>query len=230
MGFLNKLFGRRRPAPTPEALPQTILTFIQAETWDESRHILDAHPELLSDETDDLLGQLVDAARAQGDENAVRIFDQRRALLRRCREVGVRQAFAERVLPPDVLEEAAAAGLTPEEALEAARQAAQMPPQLQEVLAELTASGAEIRSPEDLERLLEERPDLRRRLEEAIVTPSPSFGGGGGEGKIPIPPQFQADLRRAQEGEQRYQQTSDLAALNDAVAAWERVLNHPAFS
>jgi hypothetical protein len=38
-----------------------------------SRRILEAHPELLSDEADALLGQLVQAAQAQGDENARRL-------------------------------------------------------------------------------------------------------------------------------------------------------------
>jgi tetratricopeptide (TPR) repeat protein len=126
------------------ALAQTLQDFIQAETWDESRRILEAHPELLTDEADALLGQLVQAAQAQGDEDARHILEEHRALLRRCREVGIERAFAE-------------------------------------------------------------------------------LGGP------PIPPEFQADLRRAQEGVARYGQTGDPAALNQAIAAWERILNHPAF-
>jgi len=76
------------------ALAQTLQDFIQADTWDESRRILEAHPELLTDEADALLGQLVQAAQAQGDEDARRILEEHRALLRRCREIGVEQAFA----------------------------------------------------------------------------------------------------------------------------------------
>jgi hypothetical protein len=109
----------------PEQLKQTIFAFIQAETWEESRRILEAHPELLTDEADAVLRQLIDTAQAQGDEAAIRIFERHRALLRRCREVGIEQAFAELSGPP-------------------------------------------------------------------------------------IPPEFQADLRRAQEGEARYRQTGDL--------------------
>ena len=82
MGIWGKLFGRRPRRPDPGRLIQTLQAFIAADTWAESRRIVEQHPELLTDETDALLGQLVDAARAQGDENAVRIFDQRRALLR----------------------------------------------------------------------------------------------------------------------------------------------------
>ena len=101
-----------------------------------------------------------------------------------------------------------------------AQMAAEMPPELREILAELAGSGVEIRSPEDLERLLDDRPDLREKLEELV---------GAQRAAPAVPPQFLPDLRRAQEGVTHYQQTGDLAALNDAVAAWERVLNHPAF-
>ena len=152
------------------ALAQTLQEFIQARTWDDSRRIVEAHPELLTDEADALLGQLVQAAQAQGDENARRLFGEHRALLRRCREAGIPRAFAEKMLPPEVLAQAEAVGLTPEQALEMTRQVAQMPPELQQVLAELAAGGVEIRSPEDLERLLAERPDLREKLEPVSYT------------------------------------------------------------
>jgi len=42
-----------------------------------------------------LLAQLLDASHQQKDENAVRIFEKHHALLRRCREAGIEQAFAE---------------------------------------------------------------------------------------------------------------------------------------
>ncbi|GIV79180.1 MAG: hypothetical protein KatS3mg050_3574 [Litorilinea sp.] len=79
---------------------------------------MEQHPELLSDEADARLGQLLDAARAVGAQQAapddeiqrhIRILEEHRALLRRCREVGVEQAFAEKVgaqgrasLPPEL--------------------------------------------------------------------------------------------------------------------------------
>jgi len=148
---------------------QTLFAFIQAETWEESRRILEAHPELLTDEADAVLGQLIDTAQARGDEAALRIFERHRALLRRCREVGIPRAFAEKMLPPEVLAQAETIGLTPEQVLEIARMAAQMLSELREVLAELAASGVEIRSLEDLERLLSERPDLREKMEQAVA-------------------------------------------------------------
>ena len=110
----------------PEQLRQTLFALIQARNLDEALRFLEAHPELLTDEADALLGRLIDTAQARGDEAALRIFERHRALLRRCREVGIEQAFAELSGPP-------------------------------------------------------------------------------------IPPEFQADIRRAQEGVARYRQTGDLA-------------------
>ncbi|MBC7243099.1 MAG: hypothetical protein H5T60_11720, partial [Anaerolineae bacterium] len=83
-----------RRAAEAAPLLQTLQAFIQARTWGESRRILEAHPELLNDEADALLGGLITVAQAQGDEDARRVFEEHRDLLRRCREVGVEQAFA----------------------------------------------------------------------------------------------------------------------------------------
>jgi hypothetical protein len=83
-------------------LLQALQQFIQADTRSESQHIVGRHPELLSDQADAVLEQMIAAAQEQGDENAVRLLEEHRALLRRCQEVGVGQAFAEKMLPPDV--------------------------------------------------------------------------------------------------------------------------------
>ena len=48
MSFPNRLFGRKRK-PDPQELLDTILTFIQAETWSDSHCIIEQHPELLTD-------------------------------------------------------------------------------------------------------------------------------------------------------------------------------------
>lgn len=73
-----------------------IQAFIQAETWAASRRIIEAHPELLSDEADQLLGQLVTLARQQGDTQAESAFSEHRQLLACCRQAGVEAAFVER--------------------------------------------------------------------------------------------------------------------------------------
>jgi len=75
-----------------------IQTLIQAETWAASQRIIEAHPELLSDEADQLLGRLVAIARQQGDAQTEDAFTEHRQLLARCRQVGVEAAFAERAM------------------------------------------------------------------------------------------------------------------------------------
>ncbi len=196
--------------------------FIRAETWDASQRIVQQHPELLGDEAGRLLDTLIASARMQGDDRAVQMFEEHRALLRRCREAGVARAFAEKMLPIEALAQAEAAGLTPEQVIEMQQAAAQMPPDLMELFAELAASGVELRSPADLEAALASRPDLAARLEAAAQV----MGMSGG---MNVPPQFQTDLQQAQEAEQRYQRTSDRNALNAAAAAWQRILDHPTF-
>ncbi len=153
--MFRNLFRRKPKHPDPEQLLQTIFAFIQADTWAESQRIVENHPELLTNEADTLLEQLVQAAREKNDETARQVFEEHRALLRRCRAVGVEQAFAELLRAED---------------------------------------------------------------------------GQVGAGEMPIPPQFTADLQQAIAGVQGYQRTGDLVALNTAVAAWERILNHPDFA
>lgn len=82
----------------PVQLFDVIQAFIQADTWAASQRIIEAHPELLSDEADQLLGQLVAVARQQGDTQAEGVFGEYRQLLARCRQEGVEAVFAERAI------------------------------------------------------------------------------------------------------------------------------------
>jgi hypothetical protein len=75
-----------------QVLVDGLISFIQAETWIESQRLLEAHPEFLDTEADTLLEQL---AAAQQDDGLKQLIGQHRALLARCREVGIVAAFAE---------------------------------------------------------------------------------------------------------------------------------------
>src|SRR3989442_7987083 len=75
-----------------QILLQRLIAFIQAQTWTESQHLLEAHPECLETEADVLLEQL---AAAQQDDGPRQLIEQHRALLARCREGGIEAAFAE---------------------------------------------------------------------------------------------------------------------------------------
>ena len=52
-------------------------------------------------------------------------------------------------------------------------------------------------------------------------------GGGGGPD---VPPQYRADVARAQAAQARYLNTGDTAALDEAAAAWGRVLDDAGFA
>ncbi|HRQ38253.1 MAG TPA: CpXC domain-containing protein, partial [Chloroflexota bacterium] len=102
-----------------EAVPpllNTIQQFIQVETWTESYRFVQAHPELLDDEAIALLEGLVDAAQQAGDDDTHRIFAEHLALLRRCREMGVTAAFAEKLEITVAELEAATTPLDPQQA------------------------------------------------------------------------------------------------------------------
>jgi 2-oxo-4-hydroxy-4-carboxy--5-ureidoimidazoline (OHCU) decarboxylase len=69
---------------------------VHAETWAETQDVLEAHPELLEERGDRLMGAFIEAARELGDEESEEILQEHRALLERCREVGMEEAFGER--------------------------------------------------------------------------------------------------------------------------------------
>jgi len=53
-------FNRQRQLD-PQELLNTVLAFIQAENWPDSRRVVEQHPELLTGEADGLLAQLAGA-------------------------------------------------------------------------------------------------------------------------------------------------------------------------
>ena len=95
----------RSPDEAPEsaattdapALIQALDAFLNARTWTDSYREVQAHPKLLSDEALALLEQRIATARTVGNSRAVAFFEEHRALLRRCREVGAAAAFAEKI-------------------------------------------------------------------------------------------------------------------------------------
>ncbi|MBK8798188.1 MAG: hypothetical protein IPM07_18500 [Anaerolineales bacterium] len=189
------------PDDKSTSLPDLLNRFLDAETWDESQRLVEAYPELLSDEADALFAAALDENAANPD--AMQLLTTHRDLLRRCRDAGIARAFAEQMLGADGLAAAARQGLAPEAFLAQMRAAQpQMPPALREVLAALAAEGVEIHSQEDLDAALASRPALRARLAQAMAEQSGSS----------VPPEFAGDLRAAQAGEQRYQRIGDLTA------------------
>ncbi|MGK7877701.1 MAG: hypothetical protein AB4426_31680 [Xenococcaceae cyanobacterium] len=84
----------------PESFEQILAAFdqfIRAETWTESQQILEANPELLSEEADGVIQLLIVGVRQQGNEEAERVFSEHYELIARCREVGIEEGFAAKI-------------------------------------------------------------------------------------------------------------------------------------
>ncbi|MCL4867712.1 MAG: hypothetical protein KJ063_01980, partial [Anaerolineae bacterium] len=147
--------------PPPDNPRLTLLQqFIATDTWTASYRFAQEHPELLDQETDTLLAALTQAAQDQGDNDAYGLFNQHLLLLRRAREIGLTAAFAEKI------------DRTPEE-LENASQIEQFRAAARDLLAELGVSEGEQIDPEQVARLLAERPDLLARLPVPLADASP---------------------------------------------------------
>ena len=104
MALSDQPSEHREQRPDPQQLLDTIFAFITADTWDESRRIVEAHPELLSDEADALLGRMLEAEEVRRPSVRRIFFEHHRAFLRRCREVGVERAEADGLIPKQPLD------------------------------------------------------------------------------------------------------------------------------
>lgn len=90
-----------RSRPLPETLIQRFVSFVQAETWPDSRRILKEHPELLSQEAIDVLGPWAGSIE---DYETGWWYQYHYALLQACRLMGVDSMFENFVpstRPPD---------------------------------------------------------------------------------------------------------------------------------
>lgn len=79
-------------------LLQAVKEFCQSDGWKEGRRVLENHPELLRDETDQIVESLIRNNAPQKNAEATMYYKMllhRRNLIRRSREVGVKRAFAE---------------------------------------------------------------------------------------------------------------------------------------
>ena len=87
--------------PSPDQTLDALLKFLRARTWDESRRTLNAHPALLNVGTgmiDLMLKDPMTVSMAYPDRSrseAEAALRKHKALLARCRQVGIGPAFAE---------------------------------------------------------------------------------------------------------------------------------------
>lgn len=67
----------------------TIIDFVSTDSWTSACDFVEAHPELLDEQTDQLIAELIDEL---DNERLQAALSQNRDLLMRCREVGVAPA------------------------------------------------------------------------------------------------------------------------------------------
>ena len=80
--------------PFQNQITAAVAALLKARTWEESKHIVELqHDPLLTDAADSFLGSLLE--QANEDVIHARLLRERRELLIRCRQVGIRAAFAE---------------------------------------------------------------------------------------------------------------------------------------
>ncbi len=85
---LDQAFAEVAAAPSGDLMSK-LDEYLDAPTWVETRHALEVHPELMTDETDQMLADLIEAARGEHDEPGAEFFAGRRHLLRLVREKGL---------------------------------------------------------------------------------------------------------------------------------------------
>ena len=100
-----------KSVPLTEEVKEFLASLLFAPTWDESRTILDTHPELTDESA---IAFLEEIEPLQTDPRIGVAIGENLGFLRRCREAGVARAHAERVLSAEHLAEAAYAGIPPE--------------------------------------------------------------------------------------------------------------------
>lgn len=93
--FSEVALHRRSFPAAGRALLPGIRQFRRAGTMEELRGALEGHPELISDQVQQLLNEIVDQQWLRRDEDGAAEFEDDRALLQSCREIGIQATLDE---------------------------------------------------------------------------------------------------------------------------------------
>lgn len=94
-GTSNEVKGNKNLLTETEA--RLFEMFLGAETLEEKFYILDTHPEFISDRTIKTFEQFIEFSLKEEDHNSVEILKKDLELFRRCKSVGIGQAFDEAI-------------------------------------------------------------------------------------------------------------------------------------
>lgn len=97
-----------QPKPKPVIEPELIYAvrdFMIADTWDDAQRLVEKNQSsLLTDQADEVFAKML--RQYAGQEGPTRQIDKYRALLQRCRQIGIEKAFHEIKAPPATTREA----------------------------------------------------------------------------------------------------------------------------
>jgi CHAT domain-containing protein len=232
---------RLPPGLDPETRPlrDSVGAFINAQSWIEGKRTVEEHPELLGDAADRLLGGLVAAYRRYGSPEAAEALGQRRALLRRCREVGVDAAFGQPADDGDTAEEALwdavrqffGATTVYEMDLTLRQRPALLSQAADALVGELAFDYRRQGRDQDAD-ALEVRRVLLRRIREIGAEAAFTEFTRTWVHSTPVPEEeeWRKLLQRASQAQDRYTATHDVGALDEAVTAAEAALAYPGLS
>lgn len=98
MSLFRRLFRKEPPgAESDEHLEAALFDFLKAPSWLDAQSMLEGQPALLNPQTLGMLAELAAQARQRNDAAALRIFEENLRLLHRCQDVGIEQAFTEKL-------------------------------------------------------------------------------------------------------------------------------------
>jgi len=217
----------------PQGLPQIVREFFYAKTWEESRIIVEQHPELLDPETDKFLDHLKEIIQSEKSDETLNFIEEHLSLLRRCREIGIQQAFVEK--EPNA--ESLSLALVLQEFIEAntwseSKQILENHPELlsddAENLLIKTIDANRIQGSQNIIDLFEEHLSILRESRVLGVNVVFALQYGIGDRWEEIGKFMEEATRQALDAENRYRQ-GEKSALEQAVLAWERILKHQFF-
>jgi CHAT domain-containing protein len=219
--------------PDFKAIP-AFWSFIDAATEKEARNILQQSPELLSEQVIKQLDLMINDARIREDEKNAQTFEEKRVLLQTFEPLSPTQEDNQTTVQSDINQAqqpdfkaipVAFWSFIDAATEKEARNILQQSPELlsEQVIKQLDLmiNDARVSGDEKNAQTFEEKRVLRQMFTQQAKK---------GNDKIDIPALFQADIKQANAAEARYEQGEGMEALDEAIAAWERILNHPAFA
>lgn len=183
---------------------QALKAFVSARNKEEAKIYLIQIPWLRSDEADQVLAAWIVDARTQAPGEVLKRLEERQTLLRRCRRDGVEQSFAQEAQAEETNLQAMFEVLYAE---------------FPEMRADLKSLIAGVRSVDEMNRRLAQRPEVKNKIQAAFF----AFDEEAME-------RFHRNSQQAEQEYEHYLQFRNIDSLNQAVELWHEVISDKKFA